>query len=122
MWLGPVRFCGNLRSGGGYLGRRRQPNNYAGAVDPDLLIRVPIGKAPEFSSLEHEVRSQFNEMHHNVGPNDPERYRGLAREPKVGLIGFVPDSEREKEYLARLPEGASVLLPSASELPDGLTT
>ena len=97
-------------------------NNYAGAVDPDLLIRVPIGKAPEFSSLEHEARSQFNEMHHNVGPNDPERYRGLAREPKVGFIGFDPDSEREKEYLARLPEGTSVLLPSASKLPDGLTT
>ena len=57
-----------------------------------------------------------------TGPNDPERYRGLAREPKVGLIGFDPDSEREKEYLARLPEGASVLLSSASELPAGLTT
>ena len=97
-------------------------NNYAGAVDPDLLIRIPIGKAPEFSSLEDEVGSQFNEMHHNVGPNDPERFRGLAREPKVGLIGFEPGSEREKGYLARVPEGSSVLLSSAGELPSGLKT
>ena len=57
-------------------------------------------------------------MHHNVGPNDPERYRGLDREPKVGFIGFDPDSEREKEYLARLPEG-TVLLSSASGCPTG---
>ena len=97
-------------------------NNYAGAVDPDLLIHVPIGKAPEFSSLRDEVQTQFHEMHHNVGPNDPERYRGLAREPKVGLIGFESGSQREKEYLAGLPEGASVLLSPASELPGGLTT
>ena len=39
-------------------------NNYAGAVDPDLLIHVPIGKAPEFSSLRDEVQTQFHEMHH----------------------------------------------------------
>ena len=97
-------------------------NNYAGAVDPDLLIRIPIGKAPEFSSLEDEVRSQFDQMHHNVGPNDPQRFRGLAREPKVGLIGFEPGSEREKAYLARVPEGASVLLSSGSELPGELKT
>ena len=64
-------------------------NNYAGAVDPDLLIRMPIGKAPEFPSLEEEALVQVDAMHHNVGPNDPERYRGLAREPKVGLIGSI---------------------------------
>tara|TARA_B100000902_G_scaffold187037_1_gene179159 strand:+ start:2012 stop:3835 length:1824 start_codon:yes stop_codon:yes gene_type:complete len=97
-------------------------NNYAGAVDPDLLIRIPIGKAPEFSSLEDEVRSQFDQMHHNVGPNDPQRFRGLAREPKVGLIGFESGSDREKAYLARVPEGASVLLSSGSELPGELKT
>ena len=97
-------------------------NNYAGAVDPDLLIRMPIGKVPEFSSLEDEVRSQFDQMHHNVGPNDPQRFRGLAREPKVGLIGFESGSDREKAYLARVPEGASVLLSSGSELPGELKT
>ena len=91
-------------------------NNYAGAVDPDLLIRMPIGKVPEFSSLEDEVRSQFDEMHHNVGPNDPKRFRGLAREPKVGLIGFEPDSDREKAYLAGIPKGTPVLLSSPESL------
>ena len=96
-------------------------NNYAGAVDPDLLIRMPMGKAPEFSSIEEEARAQVDAMHHNVGPNDPERYRGLAREPKVGLIGFDPGSDREKAFLARVPEGASVLLSSGGELPSGLT-
>ena len=96
-------------------------NNYAGAVDPDLLIRMPIGKAPEFPSLEEEALVQVDAMHHNVGPNDPERYRGLAREPKVGLIGFDPGSEREKAFLARIPESASVLLSSGGELPGGLT-
>ncbi len=94
-------------------------NNYAGAVDPDLLIRMPIGKAREFSSLEEEARAQVDAMHHNVGPNDPERFRGLARDSRVGLIGFEPGSDREKAYLELIPEGAPVLLSSPDQLPAG---
>ena len=94
-------------------------NNYAGAVDPDLLIRMPIGKAPDFSSLEEEASTQVNAMHHNVGPNDPERFRGLARDPRVGLIGFEPGGDREKAYLELIPEGASVLLSSPDACPSG---
>lgn len=94
-------------------------NNYAGAVDPDLLIRMPIGRATEFSSFEAEAQSQVDAMHHNVGPNDPTRFRGLARDPKVGLIGFEPGSAREKAYLELIPEGATILLSSPEELPAG---
>jgi hypothetical protein len=94
-------------------------NNYAGAVDPDLLIRIPIDRAPEFSSLEDEARAQVNAMHHNVGPNDPKRFRGLARDPRVGLIGFKPGGDREKAYLELIPKGAPILLSSPEELPAG---
>lgn len=97
-------------------------NNYAGAVDPDLLIRMPIGKAPEFLSIEEEARAQVDAMHHNVGPNDPERFRGLARDPRVGLIGFESGSDREKAYLELIPEGTPVLLSSHDQFPAGFET
>ena len=97
-------------------------NNYAGAVDPDLLIRMPIGKAPEFLSIEEEARTQVDAMHHNVGPNDPERFRGLARDPRVGLIGFESGSDREKAYLELIPEGTPVLLSSHDQFPAGFET
>ena len=38
------------------------------------------------------------------------------------MIGFDPDSDREKAFLARIPEGAPVLLSSGGELPSGLIT
>jgi hypothetical protein len=91
-------------------------NNYAGAVDPDLLIRMPVGKAVEFISVEEEARAQVNAMHHNLGPNDPKRFRGLAQDPKVALIGFDPGSDREKAYLALIPGGTPVLLSSPESL------
>jgi hypothetical protein len=97
-------------------------NNYAGAVDPDLLIRMPIGKAPEFLSIEEEARAQVDAMHHNVGPNDPERFRGLARDPRVGLIGLKSGSDREKAYLELIPEGTPVLLSSQDQFPAGFET
>jgi hypothetical protein len=92
-------------------------NNYAGAVDPDLLLRMPVGKAPDYSSLEEEAQAQVDAMHHNVGPNDPERHRGLARDPRVALIGFESGSEREEAYLKLVPEGTAVLLSSPDRLP-----
>ncbi len=91
-------------------------NNYAGAVDPDLLIRMPVAKASEFPSLEEEARGQVDAMHHNLGPNDPKRFRGLARDPRVALIGFEPGSDREKAYLELIPKGTPVLLSSPETL------
>ena len=91
-------------------------NNYAGAVDPDLLIRLPVGKASEFPSLEEEARGQVDAMHHNLGPNDPKRFRGLSRDPRVALIGFEPGSDREKAYLELIPKGTPVLLSSPETL------
>ena len=91
-------------------------NNYAGAVDPDLLIRMPVGKASEFPSLGEEARGQVDAMHHNLGPNDPKRFRGLARDPRVALIGFEPGSDREKAYLELIPKGTPVLLSSPETL------
>ena len=91
-------------------------NNYAGAVDPDLLIRMPVGKASEFPSLGEEARGQVDAMHHNLGPNDPKRFRGLARDPRVALIGFEPGSDREKAYLELIPKGSPVLLSSPETL------
>ena len=84
-------------------------NSYAGAVDPDLTFTMPIGEARVFSSFEEEAKSQVVEMHHNLSPNDPNRYRGLAKEPKVALLGFEPGSERETAYLNEIPDGVSVL-------------
>jgi hypothetical protein len=95
-------------------------NSYAGAVDPDLLIKMPIGKAPSFGSAQEEAESQISRMHHNLGPNDPNRFRGLAKDPKVGLIGLEPGSEREKAYLQSLPRGTPVLLSPGSGLPSFL--
>jgi len=61
-------------------------NSYAGAVDPDLLIEMPIAAAPVYDNLEEEVSQNISLMHHNEAPNDPARHRGLAREPKVGFF------------------------------------
>ena len=93
-------------------------NNYAGAVDPDLLIEMPISLANLVSSLEEEVEQNFQEMHHNEGPNDPQRYRGLSKDPKIGLIGFEGMEDRLRAYLTGLPQGAIVHLGNGS-LPEG---
>ena len=77
-------------------------NNYAGAVDPELLLRMPVGKAENFSSFEEEAVSQINQMHHNHSPNDPNRYRGLSEEPKVLMLGFEPSSHRAHAYLKQI--------------------
>ena len=46
-------------------------NSYAGAVDPDLLIEMPIGPAVTYLNLDEEVLQNIAEMHHNEAPNDP---------------------------------------------------
>jgi DNA-binding NarL/FixJ family response regulator len=89
-------------------------NNYAGAVDPDLLIEMPISQAKISSNLKEEVENNIQEMHHNEGPNDPRRYRGLSREPKVGLIGFGGMNDRLEAYLGVLPHGTIVHLDEGS--------
>ena len=84
-------------------------NSYAGAVDAELTFSMPITRAPEYSSFEDEVNSQMNEMHHNLSPNDPTRHRGLAKKPRVALLGFESNSERESAYIESLPSGTPVL-------------
>ena len=61
-------------------------NSYAGAADPDLLLPMSVVPAPGFSSIADEVAAQIEAMHHNLGPNDPRRHRGLAKEPRVALL------------------------------------
>ena len=94
-------------------------NSYAGAVDPDLLIELPVSVAGAFSSLDEEVLCHINEMHHNESPNNPKRFRGLAKEPKVGLIGFDGNRTRLQAYLSHLREGACVFLDGDDSLTDG---
>ena len=84
-------------------------NSYAGAVDPDLLIEMPIAPAPVYDKLEEEVSQNISLMHHNEAPNDPARHRGLAREPKVGF-GFEGKTERLQAYLQNLPKEPMCLL------------
>ncbi|MEC8012678.1 MAG: hypothetical protein VX153_00470 [Verrucomicrobiota bacterium] len=96
-------------------------NSYAGAVDPELTFSMPIAKAPSFSSLEEEAKTQVNQMHHNVSPNDPTRHRGLAKEPRVALLGLEPNSERESAYLNQFPKDIPVLLSLDLSEPDGLS-
>ena len=95
-------------------------NSYAGAVDPDLLIEMPIAAAPVYDNLEEEVSQNISLMHHNEAPNDPARHRGLAREPKVGFFGFEGKAERLQVYLQNLPDGAHVFVEDELELPASL--
>ena len=95
-------------------------NSYAGAVDPDLLIEMPLAAAPVYESVEEEVSQNFLAMHHNVAPNDPARYRGIAWEPKVGFLGFEGMEERLLTYLQKLPDGAHVFTEDEQALPTGL--
>ena len=95
-------------------------NSYAGAVDPDLLIEMPIGPAVTYSDLDEEVSKNIAEMHHNEAPNDPVRYRGLARDAKVAFLGFEGSSDRLRAYLEKMPAGTKVLGLEDTSLPQGL--
>lgn len=86
-------------------------NSYAGAADPDLLLPMSVAHAPDFASIADEVTAQIGAMHHNLGPNDPRRHRGLAKEPRVALLGFDGQPERVDAYLKALPGGAEVHVP-----------
>ena len=97
-------------------------NSYAGAVDPDLSFTMPIGQAPAFDDFTKEAKAQIVEMHHNLSPNDLNRHRGLAKEPKVALLGFEAGSARRVPYLNQLPEGTGVLLSLDGEAREGFHT
>jgi len=89
-------------------------NSYAGAADPKLVINMPIRRAEKFDSLEQEVEAQITSMHHNIGPNDPVRHSGLAKEPVVALLGFKNDKPRLDAYLNQLPNDCPVYIPDHS--------
>ncbi|MFP6899317.1 MAG: hypothetical protein VCA36_00145, partial [Opitutales bacterium] len=89
-------------------------NNYAGATDPELFLTMPIATASRFDSHAEEVAAQIEAMHHNLGPNDPQRHRGLAHEPHVALLGFEGQPERLAAYLDALPNGTPVKAPDAN--------
>ena len=86
-------------------------NSYAGAADPDLLLPMSVAPAPDFPSIAEEVAAQIEAMHHNLGPNDSCRHRGLAKEPRVALLGFDGQPERVDAYLKALPAGTEVHVP-----------
>lgn len=86
-------------------------NSYAGAADPDLLLPMSVAPAPDFPSIAEEVAAQIEVMHHNLGPNDPCRHRGLAKEPRIALLGFDGQPERVDAYLKALPAGTEVHVP-----------
>jgi hypothetical protein len=65
---------------------------------------------------------QRKPRHHNLSPNDLNRHRGLAKDPKVALLGFEPGSAREGAYLNQLPEGTGVLLSLDGEAREGFNT
>ena len=89
-------------------------NSYAGAADPKLVINMPIRRAENFDSLEQEVEAQITSMHHNIGPNDPVRHSGLAKEPVVALLGFKNNKPRLDAYLNQLPNDCPVYIPDHS--------
>ncbi|MBC8347375.1 MAG: hypothetical protein O3A82_11135 [Verrucomicrobia bacterium] len=86
-------------------------NSYAGASDPDLLLPMSVAHAPGFASIAEEVTAQIGAMHHNLGPNDPRRHRGLDKEPRVALLGFDGQPERVDAYLKALPGGTEAHVP-----------
>ena len=89
-------------------------NSYAGAADPKLVINMPIRRAEKWDRLEQEVEAQITSMHHNIGPNDPVRHSGLAKEPVVALLGFKNDKPRLDAYLNQLPNDCPVYIPDHS--------
>ncbi len=95
-------------------------NSYAGAADPELIIKMPLGKADKFDSFEEEAESQILSMHHNIGPNNPIRNNGLADNPSTALLGFEENSERLEIYLKSLPKGSQVYVPNKSVKEFGL--
>ena len=80
------------------------------------------GKAPSYGDFDEESSAQIQEMHHNLSPNDLNRHRGLAKQPKVALLGFESGSAREGAYLHELPEGTEVLLSLEGEAREGFNT
>jgi len=89
-------------------------NSYAGAADPELVIKMPVGVAETFDNFQQEAESQIHSMHHNVGPNNPVRNNGLAEDPMVAFLGFNENSERLNTYLKSLPNGTRVYAPEQS--------
>lgn len=76
-------------------------NSYAGASDPALVLRMAIAAAPPLAAA-----AWLNELHHNLGPNDPRRFRGLL----PGGIVCVKDlsDQRRREFLQALPAGTRI--------------
>lgn len=85
-------------------------NNYAGAVDPDIAFDYVIDVVPPSDSPAEEARARIADMHHNRGHNDPVREGGLAKEPRVALLGMSGQFDRLRAFLAELPAGAEVEL------------
>ena len=80
---------------------------------------MQIGPAVTYSNLEEEVSQNIAEMHHNEAPNDPVRYRGLARDAKVAFLGFEGSTDRLQAYLQKMPAGTKVLVGEKAALPQG---
>jgi len=81
-------------------------NNYAGASDESLVIQMPVGRAEPIADPAVEARRRIAGMHHNRAPNDPERYRGIARGGVVRLVGL--ERTRAEAFVAELPQGTAV--------------
>lgn len=82
-------------------------NNYAGASDPDLTLAMDVAPAPSYKSVDQEAAEHIRAMHHNESPNDPKRYRGIARDGVVRFIGF--DQARADAYCKLLPQETTVV-------------
>ena len=89
-------------------------NSYAGAADPQLVIKMPVSAAEKFDNFSTEASAQISSMHHNIAPNDPVRHNGLAEKPLVALLGFDGDRARIDAYLQSLPSGCGVYIPNKS--------
>ena len=105
--------CAIIKNGGNL-------NSYAGAADPELVINMPVGQGEKFDTLKDEAETQIHSMHHNIGPNDPVRNKGLAESPLVALLGFEETNERLDAYLKSLPNGCKVFTPNRSVVEFGL--
>lgn len=92
-------------------------NNYAGAVDTAIGFDMEIGAVTPYPSLDAEADDQLGRMHHNVGPNDFNRYGGPARDGVARFVGFAGQAERLAAYLGRLPQGHRVSVDDQELLP-----
>ena len=91
--------AGLVRAGGNL-------NNFAGAIDPEIVLPMTIPAVP--SATTGESRATLAEMIHPEALGAERRVRGLTSPARVALAGFAAGDARVDSLLDALPPGTAV--------------